>query len=246
MYCRVAVSSLFVGVLFLSRVTLASDIPTSQGTGQDGFVYSGAPIAVSSFYPVIAVGKTVGAAHDTEALVQFDLSTFGLTAAQVTSATLKLWVSDIATTGFGLNPDASNPLQVDLYPATSAWSRSTLQWSNKPATGSQISSVTVNSIGHLISFDVTSQVQGWLTNPASNFGLLLSADAVVGASGSYHYVAFSSGLGSQSGNAPYLTVVPEPASVVLAAGLLPAAAIVYRRRRARPGPPLHERQTEAP
>jgi hypothetical protein len=220
-------------VLNLFQVAFASTVATNQGTGQDGFAYSGAPIAVSSFYPIIAVGKTTGAAHDTEALVQFDLSTVGLTAAQVTSATLNLWVSDITTTGFGLNPDASNPLQVDLFPALGAWNRSTLQWSNKPATGSQISSVVVNSIGHLISFDVTSQVQGWLANPASNFGLLLSADAVVGASGSYHYVAFSSGFGSQSGNAPYLTVVPEPSSVVLAASLLPLGAIVYRRRRIR-------------
>jgi hypothetical protein len=233
MSCRVVLNSFVVMSLMLAPPAYAVNIASNQGAGQDGFVYSGAPIAVSSFYPVIVVGKTAGAAHDTESLVQFDLSTVGSTAAQVTSATLNLWVSDVTVTGFGLNPDVSNPLQVDLFPATAVWDRSTAQWSTRPATGAQISSVVVTSIGHLISFDVTSAIQSWLSTPSSNFGLLLRADSVVGASGSYHYVAFSSGFGNQSATAPYLTVVPEPASMALAAGLLPLAAAAAWRQRTR-------------
>ena len=192
----------------------------------------GAPIAPSALYQVTPAGKTNGGGHDTESLVKFDLTSLGaMTAAQVTSATLSLHVSDVTPTGFGLNPTGASPIDINLYPALAAWNRATLQWSNKPAVGSLISSVNVNSNNYWITYNVTSQVQGWLTNPASNFGLLLSANAIVGGPGNYTIAAFSSGFGNQSGNAPYLTVVPEPSSIMLALGLVPVAAFSFWQRR---------------
>src|SRR5262245_59348234 len=134
-------------ILLSCGAVRASNIPTNQGTGQDGFAYSGseATFPLSSFYNVLPVVKTVGAAHDTETLVQFDLSGLGLTAAQVTLATLNLYVDDSSSTGFGNNPDSSFPVQVDLYPLTGSWNRATLTWATKPATGSLISSITIDS-----------------------------------------------------------------------------------------------------
>jgi hypothetical protein len=226
---------LFATSAWLPAIARATVVPTNQGTGQDGFAYSGseATFPLSTFYNVLPTVKTVGAAHDTESLVQFDLSGLGLTPAQATSATLNLYVDDSSSTGFGSNPDANFPAQVDLYPLTGSWNRATLVWSNKPGTGSLISSVTITSIGHWISYDVTSQVQAWLTTPASNFGLLLRENAVVGGPGNYHVAAFDSGFGTQSANAPYLAIVPEPSTWLLALAAPPALVWARRRRKTR-------------
>lgn len=228
---RVILSLLFTLAVASASAAYAVNIPSNQGTGQDGFVYAGAPIAVSPLYPVIPTGKTQGGAHDTEGLVQFDLSTVSYTAAQVTSATLNLWVTDVTPTGFGQNPTPSTPVQVNAYAALATWSRATVQWSTKPAIGSLLASVSVDGIGKWVSVDVTSQVQSWLANPATNFGLLLSANAIVGGPGNYTIPAFSSGFGAQSANAPYLSVVPEPPGLLLALGVLPVAVLAFRRRR---------------
>ena len=228
-------------ILFTAGVAEAVTIPSNLGTGQDGFAYSNPSVAfpLSNSYHARPVVATVSAAHDTESLVQFDLSTVGLTPAQVISGTLNLWVDDGSSTGFGNNPTGANPVQVDLYPLSGTWNKATLTWSNKPGTGSALGSVVVNSIGHWISYDVTSTVQSWLTAPSSNNGFLLRSNAVVGGPGNYYVVAFDSGFATggaadPSANAPYLSIVPEASSLLLALVASPVAAwSLLRSRRGR-------------
>jgi hypothetical protein len=229
-YC---LSSFLVALSTLAANTSwAVSIPSNQGASQDAFVNPDAPFPLSSLYSILPVGKTVGGAHDTESLVKFDLSTLPYTAAQVTSTTLNLWVSDVSPAGFGQNPDAANPVLVDAYQVTSTWNRASVQWSNKPSFSSLVGSTLVDGIGKWVTIDVTSQVQSWLTTPGGNFGLLLAGDAVVGGPGAYRIAAFSSGFGTESANAPYLAVVPEPSSILLAiGGMLPAALMTCWRNR---------------
>jgi hypothetical protein len=222
----------------------AIDIKSNQGTGQDGFAYSnpGVTFPLSNSYHVRPAVATVGQAHDTESLVQFDLSSLTFTPAQIAapsfSATLKLWVDDGSSTGFGNNPTGANPVQVDVYAATGTWSRGTLVWSNKPGTGSVLDTETISSIGQWISYDVTSTVQSWLTSPATNFGFLLRSNHVVGGPGNYYVAAFDSGFlvggaADPTANAPTLSVVPEPASCLLGLLAIPFVACIYRRQRAK-------------
>jgi hypothetical protein len=100
------------------------------------------------------------------ALLQFDINTLpsGLTASQVSRATLTVFVNRVNSGG-----------TVSLSPVTSAWSESGVTYATIPTIGTPINSFTAGTAGQYITLDVTSVVQSWITTPASNFGLALSA-----------------------------------------------------------------------
>jgi hypothetical protein len=100
------------------------------------------------------------------ALLQFDLTTLptGLTSGQIAHATLTVFVNRV--NGIGL---------VTLAPATSAWSESAVTSATAPSLGATAGMFTASTAGQYITLDVTSLVQGWITTPATNFGLALSS-----------------------------------------------------------------------
>ena len=100
------------------------------------------------------------------AFLQYDLSTLppGTTAAQIAHATLTLFVNRINTPG-----------PVTLSTVGSAWSESTVNFNNQPSLAGTVTTFTPGASGIYVSFDVTSVVQGWVSNPASNFGFELTS-----------------------------------------------------------------------
>jgi len=102
------------------------------------------------------------------ALIQFDLSSLpaGTTSAQIGKATLKLYVNRINTSGV-----------VNLLPVTSAWSESSVTYATIPTLGSAVASFTPTVAQQFIIIDITSLVQGWVTTPASNYGIALTSTA---------------------------------------------------------------------
>jgi Collagen triple helix repeat (20 copies) len=100
------------------------------------------------------------------ALLQFDLSTLpaGLTASQISHATLTVFVNRVNTGG-----------TVSLSPVTSAWSESAVTYATIPAIGASVNGFTAATAGQYVTLDVTSLVQGWVTAPATNFGLALTS-----------------------------------------------------------------------
>ena len=100
------------------------------------------------------------------ALLQFDLSTLpaGLTAGQISRATLTVFVNRVNTGG-----------TVSLSPVTSAWSESAVTYATIPAIGPPVNGFTAATAGQYVTLDVTSLVQGWVTAPATNFGLALTS-----------------------------------------------------------------------
>ncbi len=100
------------------------------------------------------------------ALLQFDLSELppGTTAGQIAGATLRLYVNRIFTTG-----------TVTLEPVSSAWSEASASASLAPALGPAFGSFTPAQGYTFITIDVTSLVQGWVSAPASNFGVALAS-----------------------------------------------------------------------
>jgi hypothetical protein len=123
---------------------------------------------VNSALPTVNSGAIsnldVGGGYTT--LLQFDLSLLpaGTTASQVSRAVLRLYVNRVTAPGL-----------VNYAPVTSAWGEYSVTYATEPSIGSATGVVTVTQAGAFIAVDVTSLVQGWITNPATNNGLAFSA-----------------------------------------------------------------------
>ncbi len=104
------------------------------------------------------------------ALLQFDLSTLpaGTTAAQVSRATLRLYCNRADTGGL-----------VSVQPVNGAWGEYSVTFATVPAFGAAAQVVQVSQAGSYVAVDVTMLVQGWVTAPATNNGLALTAGTAV-------------------------------------------------------------------
>ena len=104
------------------------------------------------------------------ALLQFDLSPLpaGTTAAQVSRATLRLYCNRVDTAGL-----------VSVQPVSGAWGEYSVTFATLPSLGSAAQIVSVSQAGAYVAVDVTALVQGWITAPATNHGLALTAGAAV-------------------------------------------------------------------
>ncbi|HEX3374562.1 MAG TPA: DNRLRE domain-containing protein, partial [Edaphobacter sp.] len=100
------------------------------------------------------------------ALLQFDLSALpsGITASQVSRATLTVFVNRVNTGG-----------AVSVSPVTSAWSESAVTYATAPTIGTAVNSFTAPAAGQYVALDVTSLVQAWITTPANNNGFALTS-----------------------------------------------------------------------
>ena len=124
---------------------------------------------VNSALPTVNSGAisnlNVGAGYT--ALLQFDLGVLpaGTTAAQVSRAVLRLYCNRVDTAG-----------QVSVSPVNGAWGEYSVTYATLPSLGSAAQVVQVDAAGAYVTVDVTSLVQGWISAPATNNGLALSAD----------------------------------------------------------------------
>ncbi|HEX3374624.1 MAG TPA: DNRLRE domain-containing protein [Edaphobacter sp.] len=104
------------------------------------------------------------------ALLQFDLSTLptGTTAAQVSRAALRLYCNRMDTAGL-----------VSVQPVNGAWGEYSVTFATLPSLGSAAQVVSVSQAGAYVAVDVTALVQGWITAPATNNGVALTAGTAV-------------------------------------------------------------------
>jgi hypothetical protein len=108
--------------------------------------------------------------------IQFDLSAIpaGYTSADITKASLKLYVSAVTKAG-SFNVDFVN----------GAWSESTITASTAPALGSTIAasvSLTTTDKNQYILIDITPALQAWLSGSQPNDGIALVANSPLNAS----------------------------------------------------------------
>jgi len=143
-------------------------VAVAKGYATDAAVAGDA--SVNSAYPATNYGSlsNLYVGNGSTALIQFDLSSLpaGTTASQIGKATLTVYVNRINTSGL-----------VTVQPVTSAWTESTVTYATIPTTGAMVSSFTPALANQFITVDVTSLVQGWITTPASNYGIALGAAA---------------------------------------------------------------------
>ncbi len=127
---------------------------------------------VSSDRPTVNCGAlsnlNVGGGYTS--LLQFDLGLLpaGTTAPQVSRAVLRMYVNRADVTG-----------TVSVQPVNGAWSEGSLTYATLPLLGSAVQTVSINQAGGYVAVDVTAQVQGWVTAPATNHGLALTTATAV-------------------------------------------------------------------
>jgi collagen triple helix repeat protein len=109
----------------------------------------------------------IGGAANSQGLLQFSFAALpaGTTAAQVSNASLRLFVSTIRQAG-----------AVDIYAANGAWNEATVTGTGYPTPGNPVAmDVPISVAEAYVVIDVTTQVQAWL-NGATNNGFLIVAD----------------------------------------------------------------------
>ena len=198
----------------------------------NNFVYQGVPalnMANIGLGDIMATGRS-GTGHTTQSYLRFDLT--GVTLGAGDAAKLRLYVRDnIPAPGsgapqFGVAPTPAFPLTAQVSLVGSSWGENTVTWLNRPATTGVVSSQSITGINQWVEWDVTSAVQGWVANPSSNLGLVVSSPLVVTPEmGQTVYAIFNSSRNT-GGNAPQL-VIPEPSAL----GLLAGTVLLGGRRR---------------
>jgi len=146
---------------------------------------------VNSALPTVNSGAisnlNVGGGYTT--LLQFDLSLLpaGTTASQVSRAVLRLYCNRVTTPGL-----------VTFAPINGAWGEYSVTYATEPAIGSAAGVFPVSQAGAFVAVDVTAMVQGWISSPATNNGLALSAGTAM--------VQFDSKENDLTAHAPTLDV----------------------------------------
>jgi hypothetical protein len=107
------------------------------------------------------------------ALLRFDLGTLpsGITADQVSRATLRLYVNRVNTPGV-----------LTVSPVNAAWAESAVTSQTLPTLGNAVEVFPITDEGQFVTVDITSLVKAWVATPATNFGLAITAttaDAVL-------------------------------------------------------------------
>jgi len=108
--------------------------------------------------------RNVGAGGVRHGFVRFDLTPLP-PGVVITQATLRLWVSDLPNAG-----------AIDLHLVTGAWDEASLTANTAPAVEEfwfASRPIAAGDKGSYVMVDVTSQVQGWVADPATNFGLAI-------------------------------------------------------------------------
>jgi hypothetical protein len=123
------------------------------------------------------------------AYLQFDLSSLpaGLTSSQISRATLTLFVNRVIAPG-----------SLTVAPVTGTWSEYGITAATAPGAGAATATTPVSAAGQYLTVDVTSLVQGWITTPASNYGVALASSGA--------NVLLDSKENDQTGHAAHLDV----------------------------------------
>jgi hypothetical protein len=138
--------------------TFAQVFPVTQ----DSYVVPGVPNNFGS-----AVNITVGSSSGL-GLVQFDLSQLptNATGSSVQKATLTLFANHVSTPG-----------TINVNAANGAWTEAGVNGINAPTIGAAVASnVSVPAGLQFVTIDVTATVQGWVNLPATNNGLIITAN----------------------------------------------------------------------
>src|SRR5579885_327950 len=126
---------------------------------------------LNSTNPTVNFGTVanLNVGNGSRALLQFDLSSLppGTTAAQVSRATLVLYVNRLGVSG-----------AVDISQVTSSWGELTATFNSPPTISAGVeATVAVTQAAVYVTADLTTLVQSWITNSGTNNGISVAASA---------------------------------------------------------------------
>lgn len=207
-----------VSLMLLSSAPMFADMFTIT-TNSDTYISSAS--AATNFGSATSLLVDSG---DT-ALLGFNLSSLpaGLTAGQVSQATLSFWVTQNTT------PSES---AVDVALLTSSWTEAGVTFNTRPTVGAPIANdVPVPVSGFFITVDVTSTVQGWITSPIANDGIQISValpfpDTMLELASRENSI-------NEPANLDITTTTPEPGSIPMLLTAMAAFGVVVVRKRRR-------------
>jgi hypothetical protein len=149
--------------LTMAAVSVLVSLPVAAQTGT-----LTADTAVTSTHPATNYGtlSNLYVSGNSTALLRFDLGALpaAANASDVTRATLRLFVNRITTPGV-----------MTVSAVGASWNENAVTAQTLPVTGNAVEVFPVTDEGQYVTVDVTSLVQAWLTAPAKNFGLALTA-----------------------------------------------------------------------
>lgn len=119
-----------------------------------------------------------GAISNQRSLIQWNLENIP-TNATVQSASLSLYFNSTSSNASGLHSTISGLNNSYLKKITSPWDENTLTWNNQPSVTTVNQAPLPSSTSptqDYLNINVTSLVQDMITNPATNFGLMLQLD----------------------------------------------------------------------
>lgn len=154
---------------FIAATALAAAETVTLAPSQDGDIYSYLDQPTSTVYTLNVSASGEGAPHSNRSLIQFNLSSLGIPAAEIGSAVLRLYAypPDMGTTGFG---------HVSLRRQASAWTASTLRW-NQIQPQEQVALLPVTAMNVWVEADVTSVVKQWVAGTVANHGLVMMPES---------------------------------------------------------------------
>ena len=113
----------------------------------------------------LMVGNTTSTSANSRSFLQFDLS--GVVATTIQSAILRIYENTAPTSAAG---------SVTLNRVTSAWTNANVSYNQSIDTASAITGFyDPSNLDLYTDINITSWVQGWLSNSSTNYGLRLSA-----------------------------------------------------------------------
>ncbi len=181
--------------------------PSNSGSA-DAFVYQFLPtynFSAGPFGDLLSAGNTMDGTnngHNTDALIQFNLSSSATGLAQgtpIASATLQLYAISTATEGFGADPSAANPITLSVKTLSGTWNAATVTYGSVPSvTSNTYPSANQAGINQWVNFNVTSEVQQWLNGAISNDGLLITQASAVDVNGQPAIGVYYSTVGAQA------------------------------------------------
>jgi hypothetical protein len=154
-----------LALVLIALLPAAAARATVTATQGDTYVTSATPGQNFS------TAQTLNVNPQSITLLRFNLTALpaGTTPTQIAKATLHLWV----------NPASPNPNgNLTVVPVGSDWNEPAVTYANKPST--LASPKTTQALkpgvsGYDLEVDVTEHVKKWLTTPAANFGLAITA-----------------------------------------------------------------------
>jgi hypothetical protein len=228
-----AVSVVVGGLAATASATPAFLQPDEAGS-KDSWVYPGfGPTEQNpSFAAYLAAGIATGQAGviNARAFVQYDLTGLSIDANEQVTVGFTTRTSPFGSA----DPSTALPLPIGLHRVTQAWDEATVSAAAQPAFLANPSATAVLSgVGQIVTFDITSLAQSWISDPSSNFGFALVAPQQVGGPTFTTTVLgfFASSRAGNPADRPFLqiSVIPEPATL----GLLTAIGAMGLSRRRR-------------